>query len=63
VLGRRTCLDGRVEWSVASEDCAFGPIGFERVRDVQPGEVVVISPDGKLHTKQVVQGEWLRSAA
>lgn len=34
VLGRRQGRRGE-EWCVASEDCAFGPIGFERVRDVQ----------------------------
>lgn len=42
------------EWAVASEDCAFGPIGFERVRDVRPGEMIIISPEGKLQSRQVV---------
>ncbi|KAA6427811.1 MAG: amidophosphoribosyltransferase [Trebouxia sp. A1-2] len=45
VLGRRTSDDGD-EWCVASEDCAFGPIGFQRVRDVLPGEMIVITEDG-----------------
>lgn len=35
VLGKRSSPTGGDEWCVASEDCAFGPIGFERVRDVQ----------------------------
>jgi amidophosphoribosyltransferase len=52
VLGRREGPKGE-EFCVASEDCAFGPIGFERVRDVQPGEMVVITEDGKLVSKQV----------
>ena len=34
VLGRRQGRRGE-EGCVASEDCAFGPIGFERVRDVR----------------------------
>jgi hypothetical protein len=34
VLGRRASPHGD-EWAVASEDCAFGPIAFERVRDVK----------------------------
>jgi glutamine phosphoribosylpyrophosphate amidotransferase len=34
VLGRRASPHGD-EWVVASEDCAFGPIAFQRVRDVQ----------------------------
>lgn len=55
VLGKRPGPLGD-DWCVASEDCAFGPIGFERVRDVQPGEMVVITPEGKLVTKQCVQG-------
>jgi len=46
VLGRRTGPSGKDEYCVASEDCAFGPIGFERVRDVNPGEMIVISDDG-----------------
>ncbi|KAL3149372.1 hypothetical protein ABBQ32_002174 [Trebouxia sp. C0010 RCD-2024] len=47
VLGKRTSENGD-EWCVASEDCAFGPIGFERVRDVMPGEMIVIDEEGKL---------------
>jgi len=57
VLGKRRNPDGTVDYAVASEDCAFGPIAFERVRDVQPGELVIISPQGGLTTKQCVQGE------
>jgi amidophosphoribosyltransferase len=45
------------EWAIASEDCSFGPIAFERVRDVQPGEMVIITTDGQLVTKQCVQGQ------
>lgn len=56
VLGRRPGTDGD-DWCIASEDCAFGPIGFERVRDVRPGEMVVITPDGKLVSHQCVEGE------
>ena len=51
VLGRREGRRGE-EWCVASEDCAFGPIGFERVRDVQPGEMVIITPEGNLVSRQ-----------
>ena len=42
VLGRRPSPMGD-EYCIASEDCAFGPIGFERVRDVNPGEMVIIT--------------------
>ena len=47
VLGKRSSDDGD-ESCVASEDCAFGPIGFQRVRDVLPGEMIVITEEGKL---------------
>ena len=56
MLGRRMTPKGE-EWAVASEDCAFGPIGFKRVRDVLPGEMIVIDPEGKLHSKQCVEGK------
>jgi amidophosphoribosyltransferase len=33
-------------WVVASETCAFDLIEVETVRDIEPGEMVVIAPDG-----------------
>ncbi len=56
VLGRRSHPSGD-EYCVASEDCAFGPIGFERVRDVEPGEMIVISPEGHLRSFQCAEGQ------
>jgi len=41
----RENADGTSDWCVASEDCAFGPLGFERVRDVRPGELLVVSSE------------------
>jgi len=55
VLGKRTGFNGN-EWCLASEDCAFGPVGFERVRDINPGEAVLITEDGQLLTRQCVKG-------
>jgi amidophosphoribosyltransferase len=52
VLGRRPGPKGD-DWCVASEDCAFGPIGFTRVRDVDPGEMVVVTEAGELVTRKV----------
>ncbi|KAL6773676.1 hypothetical protein ACKKBG_A22070 [Auxenochlorella protothecoides x Auxenochlorella symbiontica] len=51
VLGRRVGRRGE-EWCVASEDCAFGPIGYERVRDVAPGEMILIDDGGNLVSRQ-----------
>ena len=40
---------------MASEDCAFGPIGYTRVRDVCPGEMIIIDETGTLHSRQCVE--------
>jgi amidophosphoribosyltransferase len=47
VLGKRTS-HGRDEYAVASESVAFDLTGFERVRDVRPGEGIVITENGEL---------------
>ncbi len=53
VLGKRTGPLGD-EYAVASESVAFDLTGFKRVRDVQPGEAIVITNDGTLHARQCV---------
>jgi amidophosphoribosyltransferase len=45
VLGR-IVKPGGVTWVVSSETCAFELIGAEFVRDVEPGEMVIIDQDG-----------------
>ena len=55
-LGRRQTSKGE-EWAVASEDVAFATIGFEKVRDVAPGEAVLIDFEGTLQTHQCVPGK------
>lgn len=40
---------------IASETCAFDTIGAEFIRDVEPGELVVITSDG-VRSQQVVKG-------
>lgn len=37
---------GETGWVVASESCAFGPIGAEFVREIEPGEILAINEDG-----------------
>ena len=51
VLGRRE-TDGRQEYMVASESVALDVLGFERLRDVQPGEAVFIEEGGVLHSRE-----------
>lgn len=48
VLGKRQTADGD-EYAVASESVALDILGFERLRDVEPGEGVVITSNGELH--------------
>jgi amidophosphoribosyltransferase len=42
-------------WCVASESCAFDIIGAELVREVEPGEMIVISETG-MESRQVIEG-------
>ena len=51
VLGRRATADG-MEHIVASESVALDALGFELVRDVEPGEALYIETDGTLHSQQ-----------
>ena len=43
---------GQDEYAVASESVALDMLGFERVRDVRPGEGIVVTARGELHTRQ-----------
>jgi len=52
ILGTRRDAEGAYEWIVASESLVLENAGFEVVRDVEPGEAVFITLDGKLHTQQ-----------
>lgn len=51
VLGRRETAEG-VEYAVASESVALDILGFERMRDVEPGEGIVITARGELHHRE-----------
>ncbi|MDX1455509.1 MAG: amidophosphoribosyltransferase [Gammaproteobacteria bacterium] len=54
VIGKRTTPNGD-EYMLASESVALDALNFEMVRDVQPGEAVVIEYDGTLHTRQCAE--------
>jgi amidophosphoribosyltransferase len=47
-LGRTPIALGKKKsaWAVATESCAFFNLGFETVRDLGPGEIVLLTPDG-----------------
>ncbi|WP_373755542.1 amidophosphoribosyltransferase [Neisseria sp.] len=52
VLGSQTVSDGRKAYAVASESVAFNALEFDLERDIAPGEAVVITLDGQIHTRQ-----------
>ncbi|CAA7627809.1 Amidophosphoribosyltransferase [Candidatus Terasakiella magnetica] len=56
-LGIRPLVLGKMEksWILASETCALDIIGAEFVRDVEPGEIVVLSADGIRSLKPFVK--------
>jgi len=51
VFGARETNEG-MEYMIASESVALDVLGFDRIRDLEPGEAVYIDMDGNLHTFQ-----------
>jgi amidophosphoribosyltransferase len=54
VIGYRDTPAGK-EWAAASESVALDVLGFKRLRDVAPGEGVVIGIDGTLQHRQCAE--------
>ncbi len=54
VFGKRDTERGP-EYMIASESVALNALEFELVRDVAPGEAVLIDTQGKLHTRQCAE--------
>ena len=54
VYGKNETPEG-TEYLVASESVALDTLGFEIIRDVEPGEAVFIDLNHKLHTMQCAQ--------
>ncbi|MDP1707854.1 MAG: amidophosphoribosyltransferase [Gammaproteobacteria bacterium] len=54
VFGKRDTEQGP-EYMIASESVALNALEFELVRDVAPGEAVLIDVQGKLHTRQCAE--------
>ncbi len=54
VFGKRETEEG-VEYMIASESVALDVLGFELIRDLQPGEAVYITENGELFTRQCAE--------
>jgi amidophosphoribosyltransferase len=55
-IARREAEGDGDDYAFASEDVAFGINGFEKLRDVAPGEAILIDLDGNMHSFQAVEG-------
>ncbi len=59
VMGERISTEngkkGRKEYIFASEDTMFYMLGFKRVRDVIPGEMIFVSYDGTIQSRILIQ--------
>lgn len=55
-IARRDAEGEGDDYAFASEDVAFGINGFEKLRDVAPGEAILIDLDGNMHSFQAVEG-------
>jgi amidophosphoribosyltransferase len=56
VWGKRTDASGKEAHIFASESVVLGFLGYEKVRDLHPGEVVFVRDSGEVHT-QVLKGQ------
>ncbi|MGL1832827.1 amidophosphoribosyltransferase [Rhodocyclaceae bacterium SMB388] len=54
VVGRNDTAQGS-DWLVASESVALDVLGYRMLRDVAPGEAILIDTDGRFHSRQCAQ--------
>lgn len=54
VIGKRETDEGP-EYMVASESVALDVLGFDLIRDVEPGEAVFIEEQGEMHAQQCAE--------
>ncbi|MBV7433750.1 amidophosphoribosyltransferase [Cardiobacteriaceae bacterium TAE3-ERU3] len=55
VFGERVAENGKKEYMIASESVALHTQGYSLLRDVDPGEAVIITKDGELFTQQCAE--------
>lgn len=61
VYGQRVDEQGNTEYMVASESVALDVLGFETIRDVEPGEAVYITQSGELFIEQCAEDPEYKS--
>ena len=49
VIGERKAENGKPEYMFASESVALDVLGFENIRDLEPGEAIYINGKGEIH--------------
>lgn len=54
VFGKRDTNNG-VEYMIASESVALDTLGFELIRDIEPGEAIYINKAGEVYTHQCAE--------
>jgi amidophosphoribosyltransferase len=54
VIGKNELPNGKTEWLVASESVALDTLGFKLLRDLAPGEAVLIDTEGHFHSRECV---------
>lgn len=58
ILGERT-TDAGTKYMLASESVALTALGYTIIRDIEPGEVIVIDREGKIHAQQCAKNPEL----
>ena len=54
-LGKFVNAEGKTDYAVASESIVFSSMGYELVRELDPGEAIFITLDGKLHSRSCAE--------
>lgn len=58
-LGKFINADGKTDYAVASESIVFSSMGYELVRELNPGEAIFITLDGKLYNRSCAESPEL----